>query len=654
MPVNSIQNETVLAGPILRRTNTKQVAIWLALSTPARARITFTPDGGTPIKVTLKEDTPDCRLIQAGTHLYYLLIDAHLPEELPSDTWIDYKLELGEKVKGHLRWRNVCAPNSDLYYDGRKSLGFKIPSRVQSLLHGSCRKPHHDSEDGLVESDKLIGNILSQNGEDLPDWPSMLVLTGDQVYADDVAGPMLHAIHQIIAQLGLNLEEMKSLKGQDVADSQCLYEHEDCYYNREKILPKTQGARQLLDLVFEGVKKPIFTTDTAHNHLITIAEHLVMYLMVWSPTLWPFVDTEEIPKGLSTENAALYRDEQKILDQFIQGLTKVQRVFAHLPVAMIFDDHDVTDDWNLNRQWEEAVYNNPFSKRMIGNALTSYLLNQGWGNNPSAFDDNMMGHLTQSLKEPGRQSHEQFINDILGFENWEYTWESSPPLIVIDTRTRRWRSESSAVRPSGLLDWEAVTDLQQRLRDQDNVLLVSPAPIFGVKLIETIQRIFTWFGKPLVVDAENWMAHPGTANSILNVFMHRNTPENFVILSGDVHYSFVYDVELRRIKGGPDIWQITSSGLRNEFPHKLLNLLDVANKWLFAPKSPLNWLTKRRHMRIIPRKPEGRAHGHRTLNGSGVGLVELDENGRPWRIRQLIAGGNALGFERMEDHSRWE
>jgi hypothetical protein len=266
----------------------------------------------------------------------------------------------------------------------------------------------------------------------------------------------------------------------------------------------------------------------------------------------------------------------------------------------------------------------------------------------------MMGHLTQSLKEPGRQSHEQFINDILGFENWEYTWESSPPLIVIDTRTRRWRSESSAVRPSGLLDWEAVTDLQQRLRDQDNVLLVSPAPIFGVKLIETIQRIFTWFGKPLVVDAENWMAHPGTANSILNVFMHRNTPENFVILSGDVHYSFVYDVELRRIKGGPDIWQITSSGLRNEFPDKLLNLLDVANKWLFAPKSPLNWLTKRRHMRIIPRKPEGRAHGHRTLNGSGVGLVELDENGRPWRIRQLVAGGNALGFERMEDHSRWE
>ncbi len=41
------------------------------------------------------------------------------------------------------------------------------------------------------------------------------------------------------------------------------------------------------------------------------------------------------------------------------------------------------------------------------------------------------------------------------------------------------------------------------------------------------------------------MAHPGSAHAILNIFRHRKTPHNFIILSGDVHYSFVYDVELR-------------------------------------------------------------------------------------------------------------
>ena len=38
-----------------------------------------------------------------------------------------------------------------------------------------------------------------------------------------------------------------------------------------------------------------------------------------------------------------------------------------------------------------------------------------------------------------------------------------------------------------------------------------------------------------------------------------------MILSGDVHYSFVYQVLIRHRNGGPKIWQITSSGIKNEF-----------------------------------------------------------------------------------------
>jgi phosphodiesterase/alkaline phosphatase D-like protein len=49
---------------------------------------------------------------------------------------------------------------------------------------------------------------------------------------------------------------------------------------------------------------------------------------------------------------------------------------AHLPCLMIFDDHDITDDWNLSAQWEETAYGHPFSRRIIGNALLGYLLCQ--------------------------------------------------------------------------------------------------------------------------------------------------------------------------------------------------------------------------------------------------------------------------------------
>jgi hypothetical protein len=207
-----------------------------------------------------------------------------------------------------------------------------------------------------------------------------------------------------------------------------------------------------------------------------------------------------------------------------------------------------------------------------------------------------------------------------------------PPLVVLDSRTHRWRSENAARHPSGLMDWESLTELQQTMLGLPAVLLVSPTPIFGVKLIDNIQQIFTWFGFQLMVDAENWMAHPGSAEAMLNIFRHPKTPPNFVVLSGDVHCSFFYDVELRGTDHGPDIWQICSCALRNEFPPRLLDLLDRANRWLYAPRSPLNWFTRRRRMRIIPRKPEGTPHGRRLLNGCGVGLVEIDHQGVPWRI----------------------
>ena len=198
------------------------------------------------------------------------------------------------------------------------------------------------------------------------------------------------------------------------------------------------------------------------------------------------------------------------------------------------------------------------------------------------------------------------------------------------------------------MDWEALSDFQQEILDHSAVIVVSPAPVFGVKLIEIVQRIFTFFGKPLLVDAENWMAHHEAATIMLSIFRHRRTPKNFVLLSGDVHYSFAYDVQLRYDNESPAIWQITSSGIKNEFPTALIEWLDRLNRWLFAPWSPLNLLTQRRSFHIYPRLPDGRSAGERVWNHSGIGDVRLDGDGRPLQIRQL----NAISGETTFKESR--
>jgi hypothetical protein len=154
-----------------------------------------------------------------------------------------------------------------------------------------------------------------------------------------------------------------------------------------------------------------------------------------------------------------------------------------------------------------------------------------------------------------------------------------------------------------------------------------------------VQRVFSWCGYPLLVDAENWMAHRGAAQVILNIFRHSRTPGSYVVLSGDVHYSFVYEVLIPHRKGGPCVWQITSSGIKNEFPPALLEWFDRLNRWLYSPRSPLNWFTKRRSMRIVPHVPEHAEAGERLWNSAGIGQVFFNEQGQPVRIYQHNADG---------------
>lgn len=608
----------VLAGPLLRRLEPTRLVLWLAGS--RALSLTLRLQGVNDIRL----DDSTCTVIPVGTHAFIHLIDVPLDTALPCDTLIEYDLLIDDA--GIADW----APH--LLYGDARCPNFVLRSRIDQLLHGSCRKPHHPAADGLLCVDRLLATEHAAI-----ERPALLMLSGDQVYADDVAGPMLRAIHALIQRLGLFDEH---LEGAVVSDSATLYEHAASYYHRADLLPALESNETLRERFFGGARKPIFTSSSADNHLVTFAEVMAMYLLVWSPSAWTLIDPQ--PPVLPPERLQRYVLEQSRIDAFKAGLGGVGRAMAHLPCLMIFDDHDVTDDWNLSAQWEETAYGHPFSKRIIGNALLAYMLCQGWGNNPDAFADVL--EKTRALSATERYldstAQDHLIDDLLGFQNWHYVLPTTPALVVLDTRTRRWRSEMNLKQPSGLLDWEALSELQQELLDHPSAIIVSPAPIFGVKLIETVQRVFSWCGYPLLVDAENWMAHRGAAQVILNIFRHSRTPGNYVVLSGDVHYSFVYEVLIRHRKAGPRIWQITSSGIKNEFPPALLEWFDRLNRWLYSPRSPLNWFTKRRLMRIVPHTPEHAEAGERLWNSAGIGQVLFNEKGQPREIYQHNADGS--------------
>src|SRR5690606_15212029 len=124
--------------------------------------------------------------------------------------------------------------------------------------------------DGLALADAHLAELLgqaqageqaqqTQQGEQDPQaeppevwWPSALVLSGDQVYCDDVAGPMLRAIHGLMQRLCLREEAIAGADRSEVRCTADLLAHPDTYYRREHLLPRTPRSERLIDLVFEG------------------------------------------------------------------------------------------------------------------------------------------------------------------------------------------------------------------------------------------------------------------------------------------------------------------------------------------------------------------------------------------------------------------
>ncbi|KKD60390.1 isoleucyl-tRNA synthetase [Grimontia sp. AD028] len=618
-----------LAGPILRRTTQDDICIWAITSKPLTADfLLFQPEQD---HAFYQSSFSTQKQVQLGERCFVVMAQFSGESSFTPDIPLQYDII----DQGH----SLLSTLDGFLYQDESRPTFIVPSKAENIAHGSCRHPHHRCEDALAALDKSYEETPVENRADL------LIMSGDQIYADDVSGPLMSAIRQTIDLLGM---KDQAFEGTDIRWCSDLSPENTPIYSRTELLPYSDINHGLIKRLLKAKPEPVFSSRTTENHLVSFNEFIAMYALVWSPALWQHITLDDTVSTLSPERQQQWRYELNELGKFRAGLEQVRRLFAHIPTYMIFDDHDVTDDFNLTVGWERAVNNSSFARGIITNAMMGYFFCQGWGNEPKAFTQDFWSPLQAFLDSPDPENLEAMTQVMHHFEHWHYTIPTTPKVVVIDTRTRRWRSESSYNKPSGLMDWESLMDFQQDVFNNDAVVVVSPAPMFGVKFIETIQRIVTFMGHPLATDSENWMAHPGSANALLNIFKHPKTPKNFVILSGDVHYSFAYDIRMRFRKSSPRIWQITCSGFRNQFPEPFLSIFEWLDRKLFWPASPLNFFTRRKRMRIERRRPDN-GSASLLVNQSAVGIVKLNPDGSPGYIGLLTGKGERIAFHPCEE-----
>ncbi len=341
---SSSAHSTIIAGPIVRHCDVSQLNFWLVTTTACDFTFKLFNEQSESdhsllfeVKLSSSEELSDKRSkshlkqIQIGESAFINLIsiyaEEHLPDisiqennlvessfsasVFPENTVLYYDIltsqidkESSDKTKSVSEGESITGLQ-DLLYAEQSLPSLVIKPKIEKLLHGSCRKPHYKGDDGLKQVDSVLESAVTQAIHSKIDSeentqstsnierPSMLIMSGDQIYVDDVAGPTLSAIHQVIELLGLYNEEWLS-DDPAVTNSQELFKHKYCYYQRQHLLPNFNK-----NTLFGEKTTPIFTSVSVHNHLITLSEIMAMYLLTWSPELWNRVDIAKPPANLS-------------------------------------------------------------------------------------------------------------------------------------------------------------------------------------------------------------------------------------------------------------------------------------------------------------------------------------------------------------------
>ncbi|MDR4890356.1 hypothetical protein RGU12_22905 [Fredinandcohnia sp. QZ13] len=590
---------TVLSGPILRRVEPSHIYIWIALSKRYKlgAKLYQVENKeGTAISYHEINCNTETTTFRAGKQLYISLIKLTPHEtQFPIDTLLGYNIffqrnaEIQDLHDFGLLGKDQL---NSITYGDLPFPSFFIPDPYQkqtNLLYGSCRKLHGKGEDALSQGDETI----ERNFLDLEKRPSALFLLGDQIYADDVPNP----VFPIMVKAGKELIG----KGEKLTEIEPRL-NENPF---KKSIFQTRGRQYIMESFCK------FTSSHSGNHAMTFGEYATLYLLSWSPELWnAYVDSGDFPafkeaiekdqiyfiyqkkkKDKRKKEEKIYKKEYKehVTDvkETYQTLSKVRRLLANIPTYMIFDDHDITDDWNISHHWKSSVHQSNLGRHVIANGLMAYWLFQAWGNDPDRFDQSFLKKMWKYSKsyDSGSRSHEVWKEALWNFDEWHFVAPTNPTSIFLDTRTQRkydpsplpvslGRNIKEKDRPPQLIGeqgWHSTTDClyASGWKNGEPLLVVSPTPVYGIGLIESFLNQYIYplktIGVPVTTafDFESWKYNGEGFSELLNQVKEWH-PSHCLILSGDVHYASAVKTNVEFNTGeNLCIYQFTSSPMNN-------------------------------------------------------------------------------------------
>jgi phosphodiesterase/alkaline phosphatase D-like protein len=496
---------SLLLGPILRHVGERDATVWVETDGPCEVEVRAASASGHEPTFTV-----------AGHHFAIVVVSGLEPG---SSSSYDVRLD-GERA-----W-----PPSDSTFPLSR-IRTVDPAKPIRLLFGSCREaPSVHRQGRKLDPDVLDAYATRMVGQHHEQWPDLLLLVGDQIYADDTSPAI-----------------------------------QDFIKTRRDI--RREPKREVAD--FE--------------------EYTRLYHESWSePT--------------------------------------IRWLLSTLPSSMIFDDHDVRDDWNTSHAWRVDMQRTDWWEERITGALMSYWIYQHLGNlTPSGLAADRMYRAVREVSD-GEAALRAFAQaadreaDGAKGAMWSYRRDFGPVrLLVIDSRCGRILADR---RRSMISDPEF--DWIERQVDEgsfQHLVVATSMPWLLPRALHDIEsfdealcagsrgRVLARIGESLrrAVDLEHWAAFRKSFDRLARFFervgrgQHGGAaPATICVVSGDVHHTYISEADYHEPLE-TRVFQITCSPIHNTIPLVMRLVFHVGwsntfegvvrflARWTGVPRLPIRW-----------------------------------------------------------------
>jgi len=307
-----------------------------------------------------------------------------------------------------------------------------------------------------------------------------------------------------------------------------------------------------------------------------------------SPGTLEFIRSRRSTEGEPGEQIADFEEYTRLYRESWSE-PDIRWLLSTVPTTMIFDDHDVIDDWNISWEWVEEMRRQEWWDARITGAFMSYWIYQHLGNlSPPELDAETTLPRVRAEEDAGpvlREIARQWDRESAASRWAFYRDFGDTRLLVLDSRAARVLSDGRR-QMIDEEEWDWI--VEHSVGEFDHLVIASTLPVFlpiGIHHLQSWNEALCagrWGGLASnlservrrAVDLEHWAAFNRSFEQLCDWLrtLARGTeaarpPASILLLGGDVHRSSVSEVELQP-DSGCRVHQLVCSPYRNPLSPK--------------------------------------------------------------------------------------